>query len=265
MLYFARRSINNIGTMIKENIYGHFNRLQWIISHINKEDIIVEFGCGTGYMISLPLAKLGYTIFGVDLDKESITFGQELFRKERLNPDILKAMDISDLNVVPDVIIASEVLEHISSENLDYVITRLYSKLKPGSILLVTVPNGYGWFELESFLWNRLLLGRLLEVLKITLVVGLLKQLLFGKYVDAPYPSTLSSSPHLQRFTLNNIQKKLQEHGFQIIESRGSVLFCGPFSNLLFTGIRPIMRLNIWLGSKLPKIASAFYIVARKK
>jgi len=250
--------------MVNENIYGHLKRLHWIVSNINKEDTIVEFGCGTGYMISLPLAKMGYTNFGIDLDRESIAFGQELFRKEGFNPNVLKTLDISELDVVPDVIIASEVLEHISSENLDYVITRLYSKLKPGSILLVTVPNGYGWFELESFLWNKLFLGYLFEKLRIVDFVIRLKSFIFGKYIDAYHPSTLSTSRHVQRFTFKNIQNKLIKHGFKIIEIKGSVLFCGPFSHILFTGIRSVMNLNIWLGSKLSRIASGFYVACRK-
>jgi len=206
----------------------------------------------------------GYRVVGVDSDEKSISLGRDICRKEGVNPEILSDDDITGLDVVADVIIVSEVFEHINSKALDDVLKTLYFKLKPGGLLLVTVPNGFGWFELESFLWHKLLIGRLLEVLRITFLAERIKQLLFGRYVDSPYPSTLSSSPHVQRFTLNSIRTQLQKHGFQIIESQGSVLFCGPFSNLLFTGIDPVMRLNIWLGSKLPKIAAAFYIAARK-
>lgn len=35
----------------KENIYGHIKRLEWIKEFISKDDLVVEFGCGTGYMI----------------------------------------------------------------------------------------------------------------------------------------------------------------------------------------------------------------------
>jgi hypothetical protein len=87
---------------------------------------------------------------------------------------------------------------------------------------------------------------------------------LFGEYVDAFHPSTLSTSPHVRRFTMCGIQDKLVEKGFKIIEVKGSVLFCGPFSHVLLTGIKPIMRLNVWLGGKMPKIAAAFYVASRK-
>lgn len=250
--------------LIKENIYGHLNRLYWISSYLDKSDLIVEFGCGTGFMISLQLAKKGYIVFGVDSDRKSISYGKEICRKEGLNPDTLHYGDISELDVVPDVIIASEVLEHLDSDNLKQVLGVLRSKLKPGGLLLVTVPNGYGWFELESFLWNQLLVGRLLEALRITTIIGNVKQSVCGKYVEAAYPSTLSASPHIQRFTFDGIRNRLSEHGFRIIDAKGSVLFCGIFSNMLFTGIEPVMKVNIWLGNKFPRIASAFYIACRK-
>jgi SAM-dependent methyltransferase len=250
---------------MKENIYGHLKRLNWLISQLNEGDKLVEFGCGTGSMITMPLAKMGYSIQGIDSDGDSISYGQKLFKQEGLEPDLLKNVDLSASDILPDVIIASEVLEHLSADVLNYILTSFNTKLKPGGKLLVTVPNGYGWFEAESFIWNRLRVGRCLEKCGIVSVIGGLKQLLFGKDIEAIHPSTLSSSPHVQRFTWRSIQNKLKEHGFDILDVQGSVLFCGQFSNLFFTGMKPIMKLNTWLGKKCPRTASAFYIAAVKK
>jgi 2-polyprenyl-3-methyl-5-hydroxy-6-metoxy-1,4-benzoquinol methylase len=248
---------------MKENIYGHTKRLNWIISHLNKGDTIVELGCGTGVMITLPLAKMGFSLFGVDLDDESIAVGQKIFGHEGLNPKTLKAMDISVLDVVPNVIIASEVLEHIPDGDISNVIRIVRHKLKPGGQFLVTVPNGYGWFELESFLWFKIGLGRLMERLHIVRVVNALKFLLLGCDIEPSYPSTLSSSSHVQRFTHSSIQTLLADEGFKVINITGAVLFAGPISNMFFTGIKPIMRLNCALGRWFPKIASGFYIACR--
>ena len=248
---------------MKENIYGHTKRLHWIISHLKKKDTIVEFGCGTGFMITLPLAQMGFSVFGVDLDDESISFGQEIFSHKGLNPKILKAMDISDLDVVPNVIIASEVLEHITDEDIDSVLRIIRHKLKPGGQFLVTVPNGYGWFELESFLWFKIGLGRLIEGLQIARAFNAFKFLLLGLNIEPSYPSTLSNSSHVQRFTHSSIQDLLVGQGFEVINTTGSVLFAGPFSNMLFTGVTSIMRLNCALGRWFPRIASGFYISCR--
>jgi hypothetical protein len=57
---------------------------------------------------------------------------------------------------------------------------------------------------------------------------------------------------------------ELIKKGVEIIETRGSVLFCGLFSNPLLTGVNSIIRLKIRLGCKMPSIAAAFYIASRK-
>lgn len=251
--------------LLRENIYGHSKRFSWIISNLKDNYLVVEFGCGTGCMITLQLTNLGYNVLGIDLDELSINYGKKVFVKEGLNPDRLLSEDISRLNCSPDAIISSEVLEHIPKRELPNLLEILRQKVKPEGLLLVTVPNGYGWFELESFLWYKLGLGRLLERLKITLAIHKLKSILFGRDIVPPYLSTLADSPHVQRFTFKSIQKTLKENGFRIEQVAGSVFFAGPFSDLFFTGIKPVMSLNCKLGSLFPRIAAGFYVKCRVK
>jgi 2-polyprenyl-3-methyl-5-hydroxy-6-metoxy-1,4-benzoquinol methylase len=252
------------GCRTPENIYGSAKRLEWIISRFDKSATVVEFGCGTGYMITLPLAKMGYHIIGVDTDEKSIDFGQEIFRQHGLDPDTLQTADLAGLDIMADVIIASEVLEHISEQELGRTLEIIRDKLKANGRLLVTVPNGYGWFELESFLWFKARLGHLLWRLGIQDRTKTCKLKIFGIEIEDMTPSTLSSSPHIQRFTYGSIQKLLHRHGFKIVEITGSVLFAGPFSNLFFNGMNPVMRLNNKLGSWFPRLAANFYVYAVK-
>ncbi len=44
----------------RENIYGHRQRLYWLRDHLRTEDRAVEFGCGTGRLITIPLRAWGY-------------------------------------------------------------------------------------------------------------------------------------------------------------------------------------------------------------
>ncbi|TLD41827.1 MAG: hypothetical protein JETT_1917 [Candidatus Jettenia ecosi] len=244
----------------KENIYGHTKRLLWILSNIKKNDTIIELGCGTGCMITLPLAKLGYSIVGIDTDKSSIEFGQRVFSQEGISPEILKVSNIEKLDINPDIIIASEVFEHMPDKDLGVTLTKIYNKLIPRGKLLVTVPNGYGWFELESFLWFKVGIGKLLEWTQVTRVVNKIKHVIVGTDFESPYSSTLSASYHVQRFTFKSIQELLQKHHFKVVAVSGSVLFAGPFSNLLFTGIQPIMQLNCSLVKWFPRLASGFFV-----
>jgi 2-polyprenyl-3-methyl-5-hydroxy-6-metoxy-1,4-benzoquinol methylase len=248
---------------IKENIYGHAKRLEWIKSHIQRSNTILEFGCGTGYMITLPLAKMGYTITGIDSDEASISYGRKIFEREGIDPNKLKTTDLNEIDIMPDVIIASEVFEHISDDNLRNILAIIRAKLKPGGKLLLTVPNGYGWFEMESFLWYKAGFGILIDALKIDICIKRLKFFVFGSNIEDMTPSSLAHSPHVQKFTYKTIHNRLRCNGFNITEATGSVLFCGPFSNMLFTGVKPIMKFNALMGSVAPKLSSAFYIVAR--
>jgi len=247
----------------KENIYGHLKRLRWIISHLRKEDVIVELGCGTGTMITLPLSKLGFRVIGIDPDEKSISFGQTIFRNEGLNPHVLKAVDISALNVAPDVVIASEVIEHLSDTDLKRVVYMIHRVLKPGGKFLVTVPNGYGWFEMEQWLWFKCGIGRILERTRGDVLCRKFKHRFLGAEPEDYTPSSLSNSQHVQRFTFRSVQQLLLSHGFELIDKVGSVLIAGPLSNLFFTGLRPVMNWNNIMGSKLPELAAGFFIGCR--
>jgi 2-polyprenyl-3-methyl-5-hydroxy-6-metoxy-1,4-benzoquinol methylase len=246
-----------------ENAYGHRKRLGWILARVRRRDRIIEFGCGTGVMIALPLARLGHAVLGVDTDRASIEAGRALFAKHGLSGGRLDVVDLSAVPWRPDVVIASEVLEHLPDRELEAVLRAIRGKLGPGGRLLVTVPNGYGWFEFEHFLWFRSGLGRLLERLGVDRRIRSLKSKLCGWVPGDEFPASLSTSPHVQRFTHRSIRRRLAEAGFEVTAITGSVLFAGPFSNLLFTGVRPVMRLNCALGTWLPRIAAGFYVACR--
>jgi len=242
---------------IPENIYGHRKRLEWILRHVHPGQRVVELGCGTGHMITRPLLKLGYDAYGVDLDEPSIQFGRERFRREGLDPHRLLANNIDTLPFRADVVIASEILEHVLDQDMSDLMQTVRTAVCPGGKLLVTVPNGYGWFELEALLWNRFGLNRLFfwngyyEVIK---------QRIFGRNCLDHTPITLADSPHVQRFTLNSIKRLVTQSGFEVRSTMGSVLFAGPPSHCLFSGIPPVMWVNRWLGSCLKPLAAGFYL-----
>ena len=53
--------------------------------------------------------------------------------------------------------------------------------------------------------------------------------------------------------------------GFEVTEARGAILFCGPFTDLAFSGLPRVMTANKRLGRRLPRVASDFYIAAVKR
>lgn len=250
---------------LNENIYGHKSRLDWIKNKISKDAKGIEFGCGTGVMITAQLHNEGYNIYGLDLDDTSIQLGKSIFSKHQLDPSKIVCMDLKCVQDESlDYIIASEVLEHIPNEELDQVMSLLFNKLNNNGTLLVTIPNGYGCFEIENFLWSRLKVGNIITSVKINSAFNRFKSLFIGQYVDCIYPSSIADSPHVQRFTINNFLEISELNRFNCIEVTGSSLLAGPFSNMLFTGIKWIMNLNVKLAKKYPKISSGFYFELKK-
>jgi len=250
--------------MIKENVYGNAKRLKWMLSHIRRDLSIIELGCGTGYMICLPLAKMGYSIQGLDLDEKSIAYGKKIFHEEGLDHSLISQRDISSLGSAADIIIASEVFEHMKLDEIKQTLGAIQKNLPTDGRLLVTVPNGYGWFELENFLWKKFRIGRVLEWIGfVELVYQIKKLFIANKTEHPPHPSTLSDSPHVQHFTVSTIQSILKDSGFTILEVTGSVLFAGPFTNLLFHGVDAFLKLNCFLGNLLPSLASGFFIACK--
>ena len=252
-----------------ENIYGHVSRLKWFAEHIAPNDRVVEFGCGTGYMISYPLRTRGYDVVGIDIDATSIEYGQGLLQRAGLNPQTLRTIDLTDLDGPFDAVIASEVFEHLDDDLLAASLDLIHDKLCIGGRLLVTVPNGWGWFELEALVWNRLGVGNFLQRRAARGaacgVFAQAKRRVTGDYVADALASTLAQSPHVRRFTLRSIQRTVAAHGFEIIEARGSVLVCGPLSDLSLTGVGRVMEYNRWLGERLPWVAAGFYVAAVRR
>ena len=248
---------------VNENIYGHKSRLDWFKKSITKVGVGLEFGCGTGIMLSSQLLQEGYSIVGVDLDEPSIDLGKKIFKENELNPDNLRC---KNLEYFPDqhfdYIIASEVFEHILKEDIDTVIRLIRLKLKDNGVLFVTVPNGYGWFEFENIFWTELRMRYIFRFLLISQACNFIRKKT-GTYVS-DHPSTIANSPHVRRFTLTSIQELMVEHGFNVEAYRGSVLFCGGFSDMFFSGIGSVMKFNLWLGKCFPRIASGYYLTTFK-
>jgi|SRR5271166_995758 len=248
----------------RENVYGHVKRLRWIADRLRPSDRVIEFGCGTGYMLTLPLRAWGYDVRGVDLDQGSIARGREILEAAGQPPEALQAIDLRDVEGPLDVVIASEVLEHLDDSALGEALALIRERLRPGGLLLVTVPNGYGWFELEAVLRDHTPLGWLFGLGPVQGLLHRLRSRTTRGYVDAAHPSTVADSPHLRRFSLRSLRATLEAAGFAVESSSGSVMFCGPFTHALLTGVEPFMRANARLGSRFPALAAGFHVAARR-
>ncbi len=98
---------------------------------------VLDIGCRDGALTSY-YAK-GNSVLGVDIDTEALARA-----KETLSIDTMQ-MDLNGEWSTPknhfDVVVAAEVLEHVYYP--DTILKKIYISLKPGGILLGSIPNAF--------------------------------------------------------------------------------------------------------------------------
>ena len=257
----------------RENVYGHRKRLEFIAARLRQRQAspgaarplrVLDIGCGTGVMITRPLAGLGHEVTGLDLDPVSIRQAQRLNVAPTL-PNltyIAGRLEEQPWDGMFDAVVASEILEHLPDP--DRLVDALARCLKSDGLLLLTVPNGYGPFEMDSHLWEALQkvpgFWRL-ESAWIRSKARLLKLAGHGAAAreatqaeDHPDSrATLNeNSPHCQRFTRGKVARLMERHGLRLVDWGKSAVWSGPIAHTLLRDWSAAIRLNCALADRLP-------------
>ncbi len=118
-----------------------------------KGSSVLDIGCGAG-ISTLWLAKEGFDITGADLNKKFVDYANSEAKKQGLRARFFHAditRNFREFNSKFDVVIASEVLEHV--EDYNRAVSNISGYVKNGGHLIVTVPNFHGMAGITEFLW----------------------------------------------------------------------------------------------------------------
>lgn len=241
-----------------ENLWGYKKRLR-SVQHVFAESFsqrppdslrVLDVGCGNGSELALPLARLGFQVTGIDIHAPSIEHARQL------------GVDVSNLNYVCgrveelksphyDMVILSEVLEHLTEPR--FLLLAAIEHLNKNGIIIVTVPNGYGEFEIDSWLFRVFRLQRIVDVVARN-----------SKQVIAATDN--HESGHVQFFTRRQLRRLFAECSLSVAREGVASFLAGPFVGHTLARSARFVEWNARVTDKLPRVlASGWYFALRRE
>jgi SAM-dependent methyltransferase len=219
---------------------------------------VLEIGCSNGRNVALPLAELTYDVTGLDIHAASIDAANAA--NNRSNARFL-CMDLADYAVDPphDVLILSDVLEHV--DDPARMIQAAMRHLAPDGIVLVSIPNGYGPFEIERFLIR---VGLLKPIL---LAIDLAKRARGRQATPrgADLPAYNWDSGHVQFFSERAFRRLLAGVGLQVTAKGNGCLFGGEVTSYAHAYCPGLTEGSLRAADHLPSwLVSTWYFECRR-
>jgi SAM-dependent methyltransferase len=240
-----------------EDLWGYSKRLRFIDDSIRagcdrtaREAVhVLDIGCGNGSQLTIPLAALGYQVTGIDTHPASIEAARR-FARPNLH---FYCGSVDDIPSAPfDVVILSEVLEHVADP--DKLLHQAVEKLSVSGVMIVTVPNGYGEFEWDSWLYRTFGIERLVASYEIR-----------QRSANPDRPALSSSTEnlddrHVNFFTLARLRQMFDAEGLQVMRENPSTLLAGPLVGHTLARSKRFVSWNARVADRVPMaLASGWY------
>lgn len=220
-------------------MHGHRKKLEFFAASLRRlaaerglepSDIaILEVGCSNGRNVALPLAELGYDVTGLDVHGPSIAAASAANRMPNAR---FLTTELSELRRDRSytVVILSDVLEHVHDP--EQMLASGLRHLAPDGLVLVSIPNGYGPFEIERRLLHQ---GLLAPVLLMRNGARWLKRRVLRRGLEPlpPLPAYNWESGHVQFFTTRSFRALLDGAGLRIRRAANGCLFGGEVTSYL--------------------------------
>ena len=205
----------------------------------------LDLGAGSG-AVTLPLATLFGHVDAVDIDTEALArLRSRSAELGRTNVAVFEGDAAAFCDVAPyDVVLASDMIQHVP--DTEALLATIVSLVRPGGLLLATIANGYGPFEMRN--WHLNPRARLVRVRWIRRLLG-----------KAPYRAG-GDVAHF--FTFRQIVDRFREHGFALVEARNSDWLLPLVGSLPGTRLG---ELDCRLADRVPPaMASGWYFALRR-
>lgn len=250
--------MNEIKQADTEDLWGYAKRLRFVREAISAafQDRapgslrVLDVGCGNGSQLAVPLARRdGFHVTGIDPDVRSIEHARRLAGQcANATFECGRVENLAD-SVKFDVVILSEVLEHL--ERPAEMLAAGASRMNKKGILIVTVPNGYGEFEIDSWIFRGLRLQKVIDALATKREV-----------VSA---TDNQESGHIQFFTRSRLRRLFAEAGLVVLREGAGSFLAGPIVGHFLGRSTRLINWNAQITDRLPLVlASGWYFVLRR-
>lgn len=210
----------------------------WFTKYIEKEDIVLDLGCGNGQN-SIKVARFAKRVIGVDTDSRSLEIAKETSKNLKIKNIFFQKTNLEEKlqfkNDMFDKILLLDVLEHLYKR--DQILAGIHRILKNQGVLLLAVPN---------------------------------TQTSWKKFQRSAGICSFSDPDHKIEFTKRSISNLLSKNHFKIINfgySRYDIPLRGIVDILGSISLSFYKMVSDWRVRKVkdnPKEASGFEIVVKK-
>ncbi len=207
---------------------------EWVPPPDDADAVILDAGCGRGFYLNYYRYVSDVKLVGIELEHEIIC-------KAKANVGRLPNIALLNATIYqlpfPDnffhAAILSEILEHLEDD--EAAVREIYRVLKPGGVMVVTVPNAN-----YPFLWDPI--NKTLETLFHT------------KIRRGPLAGIWAN--HVRLYTMPELRRPIVQAGFTIEAERAFTHYSFPFIHNLVYGIgKPLLESGL-LPSKLANAAN---------
>lgn len=240
-----------------ENIWGYAKRLRFVRDVLREAFVghttvkVLDLGCGNGSQLAIPLAiDRRVEMVGIDPDPGSINHARELATSTENLRFICGGVEELGSHEHFDMVILSEVLEHL--EHPGEMLAAATRVLDQDGVLIVTVPNGYGEFEIDSWIFRALRLQKVVDAL--------------ATKREVLASTDNCESGHIQFFTPSRLRRLFREAGLVAFRECAGSFFAGPIAGHFIARSRYLTDLNARITDRLPLLlASGWYFALRRQ
>ena len=211
---------------------------------------ILDAGCGDGFYLHL-LSTVGrYDLTGIDFDENALDSAKKNLHGRNIKLLHGSVMDLPFKNNSFDRVILTEVAEHLPNDLQG--LTEIYRVLKPGGILVLTVPN-----HNYPFLWDPV--NKFLESTS-------------SKHISSGFWAGIWNQ-HIRLYYPEEIVAKIKKAGFTIEKTENVTHYSLPFNHhilnfaarMLYGGkVNPELQADISKFSTTPKKRTSYVDFAFK-